>query len=97
MQEQDEGGGQGAGHGVHQDVGHDVDGGHQEGQVDGGAAQQRDLGVLMITSDLSSSLVPRANCVGIMSPQAHYLVKNIGRGGELWCEVHQTHPGPHCG
>ena len=40
MEEQDEGGGERPGDGVHHDVGDHVDGGDQEGQVDGGAAHQ---------------------------------------------------------
>ena len=40
MEEQDEGGGEGPGDGVHHDVSDHVDGSDQEGQVDGGAAHQ---------------------------------------------------------
>lgn len=43
MQEQDEGGGERPGDGVHHDVGDHVDGGDKEGQVDGCAAHQGHL------------------------------------------------------
>ena len=49
VEEQDQAGGQGPGHGVHQDIGHDVDGGHHQGQVDGGPAHQRNLAMLIVT------------------------------------------------
>ena len=48
MQEQDEGGGERPGDGVHHDVGDHVDGGDQESQVDGGAAHQGHLRVFVI-------------------------------------------------
>ena len=56
VQKQDKASRQGPGHGVHHDVGDHIDQGDQEGQVNGGAAQQRNLGgVLVISSDLSPS------------------------------------------
>ena len=50
VQEQDQAGRQGPGHRVHHDVGDHVDQGHQEGQVNGGASKQGNLGVLVISS-----------------------------------------------
>ena len=49
VEEQDQAGRQGPGHGVHQDIGHDVDSGHHQGQVDGCPAHQRNLAIRMVT------------------------------------------------